>query len=67
VGWADGLKRSGQVEEFSLAPATLEDVYVELVGGPTRCRTATELTEPALSNGRESRHKIEEATRVAVP
>jgi len=32
VGWADGLKRAGQVEEFALAPATLEDVYVELVG-----------------------------------
>jgi len=32
VGWADALKRAGRVEEFSLAPATLEDVYVELVG-----------------------------------
>lgn len=32
VGWADGLKRAGLVEEFALTPATLEDVYVELVG-----------------------------------
>jgi ABC-2 type transport system ATP-binding protein len=32
VAWADGLRRAGVVEEFSLAPATLEDVYIELVG-----------------------------------
>jgi ABC-2 type transport system ATP-binding protein len=30
--WAEDLRRAGVVEEFSLAPATLEDVYVELVG-----------------------------------
>lgn len=32
VSWAVGLKRSGIVEEYRLGPATLEDVYVELVG-----------------------------------
>jgi len=30
--WAEGLRVDGIVEEFSLAPPTLEDVYVELVG-----------------------------------
>ncbi len=32
VGWADGLKHAGVIEEYRLGPATLEDVYVELVG-----------------------------------
>jgi ABC-2 type transport system ATP-binding protein len=32
VRWAAGLQRAGRVEEFGLAPANLEDVYVELVG-----------------------------------
>ncbi len=34
VAWAEQLRRSGVIEEFSLTPATLEDVYVQLVGGP---------------------------------
>jgi ABC-2 type transport system ATP-binding protein len=29
--WAGDLRRSGRIEEFSLAPATLEDAYVALV------------------------------------
>jgi len=33
VAWAESLQRSGAVEEFTLGPATLEDVYVSLVGG----------------------------------
>ena len=33
VAWAESLKRAGAVEEFTLGPATLEDVYVALVGG----------------------------------
>jgi ABC-2 type transport system ATP-binding protein len=33
VAWAESLKRAGSVEEFTLGPATLEDVYVALVGG----------------------------------
>jgi ABC-2 type transport system ATP-binding protein len=32
VTWAQDLRSAGQVEEFSIGPATLEDVYVELVG-----------------------------------
>ena len=32
VAWAQSLRGDGVVEEFSLAPATLEDVYIELVG-----------------------------------
>ena len=30
--WAQELRRAGRVEEYSLAPATLEDAYVALVG-----------------------------------
>ena len=33
VAWAELLQRAGTVEEFTLGPATLEDVYVALVGG----------------------------------
>ena len=33
VAWAESLKCAGSVEEFKLGPATLEDVYVALVGG----------------------------------
>jgi ABC-2 type transport system ATP-binding protein len=32
VTWAQDLRGTGQVAEFSLGPATLEDVYIELVG-----------------------------------
>ena len=32
VAWADSLRRSGAIEEYSLTAATLEDVYVEIVG-----------------------------------
>ena len=32
VEWAEGLRRSGSVEEFSLTPVTLEDAYIEIVG-----------------------------------
>jgi ABC-2 type transport system ATP-binding protein len=34
IAWARGLKESGVIEEFSLGPATLEDVYVRLVKNP---------------------------------
>jgi ABC-2 type transport system ATP-binding protein len=33
VSWAELLERAGVVEEFTLGPATLEDVYVAMVGG----------------------------------
>ena len=32
AAWAQSLRRLGRVEEFSLSPATLEDVYVAIVG-----------------------------------
>jgi ABC-2 type transport system ATP-binding protein len=42
--WAQNLRRAGQVEEYSLAPATLEDAYVALVGTPA----GTENTEAEI-------------------
>ena len=35
VSWAQLLQQAGVVEEYTLGPATLEDVYVALVGGKT--------------------------------
>jgi ABC-2 type transport system ATP-binding protein len=34
IEWARGLKESSVIEEFSLGPATLEDIYVRLVQNP---------------------------------
>ncbi len=34
MDWARGLRDSGAAEEFSLGPATLEDVYIRLVQNP---------------------------------
>jgi ABC-2 type transport system ATP-binding protein len=34
IEWAQRLKGSGSVEEFSLGPTTLEDVYIRLVKSP---------------------------------
>lgn len=46
VTWADALRREGRIEAFGLAPATLEDVYVELVGRADALREdATETME----------------------
>ena len=42
VTWAESLQAAGRVEEFGLAPATLEDVYVELVGGAGDARASEE-------------------------
>ena len=39
--WARDLRRAGRIEEFSLAPATLEDAYVALVGSTTATATPT--------------------------
>ena len=36
VQWASGLQRDGLIEEYALVPATLEDVYIQLVGNHTR-------------------------------
>ena len=32
VDWAAGLQRAGAIEEYRLEPATLEDVYIAIVG-----------------------------------
>ena len=34
VEWAQGLKEGETVEEFSVGPSTLEDVYVRMIGRP---------------------------------
>ena len=34
IEWARGLKESNAIEEFSLGPATLEDIYIRLVRNP---------------------------------
>jgi hypothetical protein len=34
VAWAQGLKERETVEEFSVGPSTLEDVYVRMIGRP---------------------------------
>jgi ABC-2 type transport system ATP-binding protein len=34
ASWAGSLRRTGRIEEFALAPATLEDAYVALVDAP---------------------------------
>ncbi len=66
VGWADGLKRAGRVEEFSLAPATLEDVYVELVGRADALQNGTGTNGARETEGpSKAGHTTEEATRVA--
>ena len=65
VGWADSLKRTGQVEEFALAPATLEDVYVELVGRADALQNGTGGHAGAPSDGpADAGRSTKEAARV---
>jgi ABC-2 type transport system ATP-binding protein len=47
VAWATQLRNDGDAEEFSLGPATLEDVYVRHVGSVNG--DAAEQTEPVAS------------------
>jgi hypothetical protein len=47
VGWAQRLRADGRIGEFSLSPASLEDVYVELVG--TIASSPGSVTNPLLS------------------
>ena len=35
LGWAQRLRASGDIGEFALTPASLEDVYVDLVSDRT--------------------------------
>lgn len=44
LGWAQDLRSSGQIGEFALTPASLEDVYVELVSEAARTDTSTQPT-----------------------
>ncbi len=65
VGWADGLKRAGLVEEFALTPATLEDVYVELVGRADALQDGNGGHGlPQIGGARPASHDSKEATRV---
>jgi hypothetical protein len=40
IEWARGLRQGNLVEEFSVGPTTLEDVYVSLVGSSDAVETA---------------------------
>jgi ABC-2 type transport system ATP-binding protein len=65
VGWADGMRRSGVVEEFRLGPATLEDAYLGLVGAaaaPGGSNGAARLpaTRPATGPATGSAHTTED-------
>lgn len=44
IDWARGLKESGAIEEFSLGPATLEDIYIRLVKNPDEVEPSGEVT-----------------------
>lgn len=55
VAWAEEQRRCGAAEEFSLGAATLEDVYIQLVGRGE---------SSALESG--SRHSMQEAHNAAV-
>jgi ABC-2 type transport system ATP-binding protein len=44
IEWARGLKEGGTVEEFSLGPATLEDIYIRLVKNPDEAMNSKEAT-----------------------
>lgn len=48
VAWAADLQRAGRVEEFALGPATLEDVYVELVGRADALSNGNGAAAPAI-------------------
>jgi ABC-2 type transport system ATP-binding protein len=40
IGWAQTLRSDRRIGEYSLTPASLEDVYVDLVAGPAGGRSA---------------------------
>jgi ABC-2 type transport system ATP-binding protein len=42
VAWAESLQQAGVVEEYTLGPATLEDVYVTMVGSKVAWPTHAE-------------------------
>ena len=44
IEWARGLKKSDIIEEFSLGPTTLEDIYVRLVKNPDEILNSGEVS-----------------------
>lgn len=44
IEWARGLKESDAIEEFTLGPATLEDIYVRLVQNPDEVEQSGEVS-----------------------
>jgi ABC-2 type transport system ATP-binding protein len=42
IDWARGLKQSNTIEEYSLGPATLEDIYIRLVKNPEEAMNSRE-------------------------
>jgi ABC-2 type transport system ATP-binding protein len=44
IEWARGLKKSDIIEEFSLGPTTLEDIYVRLVKNPDEALNSGEVS-----------------------
>jgi ABC-2 type transport system ATP-binding protein len=52
AAWAQELRRRGHVEEFALGPATLEDVYIDLVGRLDAEHQETELEGDAPAAAR---------------
>ncbi len=44
IAWARGLKEADTIEEFTLGPTTLEDLYVRLVQNPDEVETPGEAT-----------------------
>ena len=42
IDWARGLKEASAIEEFTLGPATLEDVYIRMVKNPDNVETPGE-------------------------
>ncbi len=51
AAWAEQLRQDGRLEEYSLAPATLEDVYVEIVDRAEAQRELSGRPSPASMSG----------------
>jgi ABC-2 type transport system ATP-binding protein len=66
VAWVDGLKHAGTVEEYRLGPATLEDVYVELVGRIDALENGNGTGRPAAGAGAAALRDTREVGRVRV-
>jgi ABC-2 type transport system ATP-binding protein len=50
AAWAQQRRAAGEVEEFSLGPASLEDVYIEIVGGLDGASTREAVTTGASAS-----------------